>query len=249
MLISTHLERYKHAILSLPTDATLTKADLLIDDFLMARDGRLETYYAPHNEYALPSAKVIILGITPGWNQMRIAMQAAKRSLEAGLSDEEVCRNAKHAASFVGSMRANLIDFLDTLELHRHLGISSCQELFQEHRDLLHTTSLLRFPVFVNGQNYNGNDPGLLTTPSLADAAMGFMQEELPIWERALLIPLGKGVESVLQVLEQEGKLEKQRCLWGFPHPSGANRHRHKQFAANLAGMKATIQDYFAQNR
>lgn len=249
MLISTHLEQYKHAILSLPTDTIFTKEDLLVDDFLMARDGKLETYYAPHNEYALPSARVMILGITPGWNQMRIAMQEAKRGLEAGLSDEEVCRNAKQAASFVGSMRANLIDFLDALELHKYLRIASCKELFHEHRDLLHTTSLLRFPVFVEGRNYNGNDPGILTTPFLADAARGFMQEELQIWRQALLIPLGKSVESVLTVLEWEGKLDGQRCLWGFPHPSGANGHRHKQFAANLAGMKATVEHYFKPDR
>lgn len=115
MLISTHFPQYKRAILSLPKDRMLTKADLLVDDFLMVRDGKLETYYAPHNEYANRSAKVIILGITPGWNQMKIAMQEARRCLEAGLSDEEVCQNAKQAASFVGSMRTNLIAFLDAL--------------------------------------------------------------------------------------------------------------------------------------
>lgn len=245
MLISTHLPQYKQAIMSLPKDRTLTKADLLVDEFRMDSDGKLETYYAPHNEYLNPTAKVIILGITPGWNQMKIAIREARRCLEEGLPDEEVCQNAKQAASFVGSMRANLIAFLDELDLHQHLGIPSCADLFDEHRSLLHTTSLLRYPVFVEQQNYNGSDPHLLTTPFLANAAMGFVLEEFPAWKQALLIPLGKGVESVLKLLEAEGKLDALQCLWGFPHPSGANGHRHKQFSANQARMKAAIQHYY----
>ncbi|KQL46849.1 hypothetical protein AN963_18310 [Brevibacillus choshinensis] len=245
MLITTHLPQYKQAILSLPKDRMLTKADLLVDDFLMDSDGKLRTYYAPHNEYVNRSAKVIILGITPGWNQMKIAMQEARRCLEAGLPDEEVCQNAKQAASFVGSMRTNLVAFLDALDLHQHLGVTSCEDLFYERRSLLHTTSLLRYPVFVEQQNYNGSDPHLVATPFLTNAVMGFVQEELPAWKQTLLIPLGKGVESVLQLLEGEGKLDALQCLWGFPHPSGANGHRHKQFAAHQARMKVAIQNYF----
>jgi hypothetical protein len=46
----------------------------------------------------------------------------------------------------------------------------------------------------------------------------------------ALLIPLGKCVDAVLQHLIEVGVLNGKRCLLGFPHPSGANGHRRPDF-------------------
>jgi hypothetical protein len=241
LLISNHLKRFKQAMLSLPKDKTLSKEDLLVDDFLMERIGKLEMYYAPHNEYINPSAKVVIIGLTPGLTQMRIAMQEAKVGLEEGLSDEEVCRKAKEAARFAGTMRIHLIDMLNALDLHRHLNIPSCGELFQEHRVLLHTTSLLRFPIFVAKKNYNGTHPNLISNQCLKKAALMSVSEELKIMKQALIIPLGKMVERVLHLLVQAGELDAEQCLWGFPHPSGAKGHRQKQFARHQLNMKNKI--------
>jgi hypothetical protein len=245
MLISNHLKRYKQSMLLLPKDTELSKDDLLVDDFLMERNGKLEMYYTPHNEYINPSAKVVIIGLTPGWTQMRIAIQEAKAGLEEGLSDEDVCRKAKEAARFAGTMRINLIDMLNAIDLHRYLNILSCEELFQEQRVLLHTTSLLRFPVFVAKKNYNGTHPNLISNPFLKKAALLSVQEELKSMKPALIIPLGKMVERVLHLLVQEGKLDAEQCLWGFPHPSGANGHRHKQFAGHQDHMKNMIKALF----
>jgi hypothetical protein len=58
----------------------------------------------------------------------------------------------------------------------------------------------------------------------------------------ALIIPLGKTVEMGLHLLERANKVDAQQCLWGFPHPSGANGHRHAQFTSNLSQMKNKIQ-------
>jgi hypothetical protein len=240
MLISNHLKRYKQAMLSLPKDKTLSKEDLLVDDFLMERIGKLEMYYAPHNEYTNPTAKVVIIGLTPGWTQMRMAIQEARAGLEEGLSDLEVCRKAKEAARFAGTMRIHLIDMLSALDLHRHLNILSCRELFQEPGQL-HTTSLLRFPVFVSKKNYNGTHPDLISNEFLKKAALMSVYEELKILNQALIIPLGKMVERVLHLLVREGKLDAEQCLGGFPHPSGANGHRHKQFACHQEHMKNII--------
>jgi len=243
MLISNHLKRYKQAMLSLPKDTMLLKEDLLVGDFLMKHEGNLEMYYAPHNEYINPSAKVVIIGLTPGWTQMRIAMQEAKAGLEEGLSDEDVCRKAKEAAGFAGTMRIHLTDMLDALELHRHLNITSSSELFQGRRMLLHTTSLLRFPVFVAKKNYNGTHPNLISNQFLKMTALLSVHEELKIMKQALIIPLGKTVQRVLRLLVQEGKLNAEQCLWGFPHPSGANGHRLKQFAIHQDHMKTIIKE------
>ncbi|WP_256718955.1 uracil-DNA glycosylase family protein [Paenibacillus odorifer] len=214
-----------------------------MDKLLMERNGKVEMYYAPHNEYINPSAKVIIIGLTPGFTQMGIAIQEAIISLEAGLSDEEVCRTAKEAARFAGSMRNTLIHMLDTLKLHQHLNLTSCEELFQQ-QTILHTSSLLRFPVFVDKKNYSGAQPKLLSNSFLRAQALSSLREELNILSRALIIPLGKTVESILQLLVSAGELDKQRCLWGFPHPSGANGHRYKQFASQQEQMVKILHNH-----
>lgn len=244
MLLSNYLHQYKSAILSLPKGTVLTKEDLQVDKLLMERNGKVEMYYAPHNEYINPSAKMIIIGLTPGFTQMGLAIQEAIIGLEAGLPDEEVCRTAKEAARFAGSMRNTLIHMLDTLKLHQHLNLTSCEELFQQQQTILHTSSLLRFPVFVDKKNYSGTQPKLLSNSFLRAQALSSLREELNILSRALIIPLGKTVESILQLLVSAGELDKQRCLWGFPHPSGANGHRYKQFASHQEQMMKILHNH-----
>lgn len=246
MLVTHHLEQYKQVILSLSSDRALQKNDLLTDEFIMARSGKLEIYYAPHNEYINPSGKVMIIGLTPGFAQMRIAIEEARKALELGLPDEEVCKRAKEAARFSGSMRANLIQMLDAIGLHQYLKLSSCSELFREASGLVHTTSLLPFPVFVDKKNYSGSNPSLMSTPTLKNTAIRHMQDELEILKGALVIPLGKTVENVVDRLVMDGKLDRRQCLRGFPHPSGANGHRHKQFAARQEQMRTQVHLFFS---
>lgn len=243
MTLTNQFHKYKAALLSLPLNKALTKEDLLVEPFLMERYGKLEMYYAPHNEYVNRTAKVVIIGLTPGWSQMKMAFQVARSGLDQGLADAEISKIAKEAASFVGSMRSNLVFMLDQLELPQLLGIATSEELFQKQRHLLHTTSLLRYPVFKDMQNYTGSTPNLVNLPYLWETAYLSIQEELEGLEQALIIPLGKIVEVVLSRLVGEGKLTAQHCLWGFPHPSGANGHRHSQFNSNSNEMKRIVRE------
>jgi hypothetical protein len=244
-MMTGHLDHYKPALLSLPDNRPFTKEDLLVDDFLMERSGQLEMYYSPHNEYVNLAAKVIIIGITPGWTQMKIAFQEARTLLGHGLPDEEVGKRAKQAARFAGSMRRNLITMLNRLELHHVLNISSCEDLFGAEEHLLHSTSLLPYPLFLSRNNYTGSHPNLLSNPFLRHTALSLLGEQLQGLTPSLIIPLGKTVDEVLHVMEHEGKIDARRCLWGFPHPSGVNAHRHRQLESKYGTMKMTIQSLF----
>ncbi|GIP22066.1 uracil-DNA glycosylase family protein [Paenibacillus sp. J22TS3] len=246
VLISGRLKVYKSAIRALPSSRRLTPTDLLTPDFLMEQSGPIQMYYAPHNEYLNASASVVITGITPGWTQMRAAYESAAASLAEGLGDAEVCMKSKKAASFAGPMRNNLINMLDELGLQTVLKLPTCRELFGQERTLLHTTSLLRFPVFVHGKNYTGASPALLSHALLRNRGLGFIREELALLDqRALIIPLGKAVEQTMRAAQKEGWLEGRHILWGFPHPSGANGHRVSQFRANFEQMRAAVHGLF----
>ena len=107
------LKDYIDAIKELPIKSKYSKEELLINDFLIQKEGKVEIYYAPHNEYINPKAKVFIVGITPGFQQMNAAIVEARKGIEKGLSIEEISYNCKVAARFSGSLRNNIISMLD----------------------------------------------------------------------------------------------------------------------------------------
>ena len=87
---------------------------------------------------------------------MYLACQEAQRSLTEGIGGDEVLRRAKGVAAFAGLMRSNLIWMLDGIGLSHHLGLETSGELFDGHSKLLHSTSAVLYPAFINGKNYGG---------------------------------------------------------------------------------------------
>jgi hypothetical protein len=236
------------AIRSLPTPFTLN--DLRSRGFLLHRERVrrhcLELFYAPF-DWINRKALVVLVGITPGWHQTDLAFQEAHTALHEGCSPRQVCHRAKNKASFAGPMRTNLVEMLDDLGLARHLAIGTTDALFSDpHSRLVHTASVSRFPVFVNGKNYTGSRPNLLKTPILRRVATEVLAQQLAEVPKALVVPFGKVVADVLEVLVQEGKLGQERYLRGFPHPSGANGHRIAEFDRTRRRMRWTLSQWFS---
>lgn len=240
--------RYAQAIRALPS-GTLTRQQMLAPAFLIEVEGALAMYYAPL-EYVNEAAKVVLVGITPGFTQMAIAFQQARDLLHRGQTPDEICREAKRSAAFAGSMRKNLVDMLDGLQVHRHLGVPTCAALFErDHRHLVQTTSAIRFPVFRDGENYTGSRPPIGQSPLLQRTVASVLADELGRIPQALVIPLGKSVVEALQLLASRGELDLARCLIGFPHPSGANGHREREYAERHVALQAQVAQWFADNR
>lgn len=108
---------YKEAIKELPLKNKYRKEDLLIDKFLIDKEKNIEIYYAPHNEYLNPKARVFIIGITPGFQQMSTAIATARKELEVSDNIEEIQYKCKVAGRFSGSLRKNIISMLDGIGL------------------------------------------------------------------------------------------------------------------------------------
>lgn len=236
-------ERYAPAIAGLPP-GPLTPAELMSDAFRLDRDAELAVYYIPF-ERMNPAARVVLIGITPGFTQMQLAYEVARDGLVAGLAHDEVLQRVDEEASFAGSMRTNLTRMLDDLELPSLLGIGQSEGLFREHADLLHSTSALRNPVFVRGFNYTGSAPPIDTTPLLRQTIITGLGPELASVPSAVLIPLGGAAERALQVLIAEGIIGAERCCLGFPHPSGANGHRVRLFQERREQLRQDLRAWF----
>lgn len=218
----------------------LRREDLLRPEFLLAQEGRLSVYWIPF-EWLNPIARVFIAGLTPGYGQMERAFTAARDGLRLGLSTPKVLAQVGQSAAFAGSMRTNMIRMLDSVGLAHALGIGSSAELFAEHRDLVHATSALRYPVLVDGENYGGTNPAVHRSELLTSYLLDLFASELLAVPDALVVPLGRAVEQCVRLLVSIGVVDEWRCLFGFPHPSGVNAQRAQQFDANKTRMKKEI--------
>src|SRR5699024_2790079 len=135
--------------------------------------------YAPHNEYLNMDAAIVIVGITPGWNQMKEAYQRLQQSIRTETELHEILKSTKVAASFSGQMRQTLINMLDQIGLAELLGLSTTAQHFTNKRALLHTTSVIRYPVFKSGKNYTGHAPSIENSHLLTTYAYGVFKREL----------------------------------------------------------------------
>ncbi len=221
------------------------KEDILNKKFELFRKNNMQIYYAPHNEIVNEKAKIFIVGITPGWTQTSIAYKTAHDGLINKLDYETIKKECKRNSRFAGSMRKNLIEMLDELNLNRNLQIHSCSELFENRDELLHTTSMIPYPVFINNKNYTGSNPKILESDILKTCLEKYFYKEVEKLPNVLIIPLGKAVEEVLELMICEKLIKKEQCLLGFPHPSGANGHRKKQFEENKERLINIIDNYF----
>ena len=147
---------------------TASETDLRSDitlggKLLLGRESKLEVCYAPF-EHVGRTARVVLLGITPGRQQATNALLEARRQLISGADHATALTAAKAYASFSGPLRSNLVAMLDFIGLNSRLGLQSSATLWGSDNGSVHFTSALRFPVFVDGKNYSGQ-PGIASTP------------------------------------------------------------------------------------
>lgn len=210
------------------TDAELTDPTVLSQKLNIARDGQLEVQYAPFEHINL-QARVVLVGITPGRTQMVNALRECRRQLQSGASPEVALKAAKQTGAFSGAMRPNLIALMDAIGLQHWLGLTSCESLFGSHAHLVQTTSVLRSPVFVNGENYNGT-PRMTSHSVLRQQLLDGFAQDARALPKAVFLPLGDKVSEALHYLADQGVLSRSRILDGLPHPSGANAERIAYF-------------------
>jgi len=204
----------------------INKSSVTNKNFLIKKEDNIEIYYAPF-DYINSKAKIMIVGITPGLQQMLQSFEAVNE----GRSLKEV----KDLSSFKGSMRATLIKYLDELNINKKLRINSCESLFNINSKYLHSTSLIKYPVFDKGKNYSGS--GLLKKKILLDFLEEHFVKELKKLDKTIIVPLGNTVSSTIDYLNNEFKLNLKCFLKGFPHPSGLNVRKDIQFRENKVRM------------
>ena len=210
----------------------INKSSIVKNKFLINKEGNIKIYYAPF-DYVNSKAKIMIVGITPGLQQMLQSFQV--------INDGKSLKEVKDLSSFKGSMRTTLIKYSDELKVNKKLKIKSCESLFNKNSKHLHTTSLVKYPVFDKGKNYSGSN--ILKKKILVEFIEKNFLKELKTLKKAIIIPLGNTVSSTIEYLNNKYDLKLACFLKGFPHPSGANARKNIQFKENKRNMKLLLRN------
>ena len=192
--MTPRFEVYKEKILSLPAEPA--PSDITREDFLLGREGRLEVFYAPLHGVT-STARIVIVGLTPGRAQMVAAFRDARRLFLEGWRPPRLFHEVRRRIAFKDSMRTNLVGMLDRIGVADRLGLATSAELFEDAANQLHSTSALRYPVLIDGENHHGS-PGIRNSWLLAGMIHTNLRAELSQLPDALIVPLGKAVEDAL---------------------------------------------------
>ena len=211
---------------------TINQKSVKDKKFLLEKEKNIEIYYAPF-DYINSKAKIVIVGITPGLQQMLQSYEVIKQ--------RKSLKEVKDLSSFKGSMRTGLIKYLDELKINDILKIKSCESLFNKDSKYLHTTSLVKYPVFDKGKNYSGAN--ILKKKILLDFIEENFLKELKTLNKCIVVPLGNTVSSTIEYLNSKYNLKLSCFLEGFPHPSGANARKNIQFKKNKKKMKLILKN------
>ena len=95
--------------------------------------------------------------------------------------------------------------------------------------------------MFVNGHNFSGASPPLARHPVLRSLVRVSLGARVAMTPGALVVPLGKAAQSAVSLLAADGFIDPGWSPTGFPHPSGGNGHRVRQYAANREGLAEQV--------
>jgi hypothetical protein len=185
------------------------------------QNGSDEIFYVPF-EHVNPKARIVIVGITPGPNQIKATYGTVHRLLQAGTPDDVVLAEAKREGSFGSpTMRPNLIRMLDELGFHDLLGLRSCAELWGEAFDLLHATSVVPNAAFRNGKPFAGRFQDVLRSPTFRrEFERHFVPSLASLPKTSLYVALGPTPLAALDWCAEHGHLDAGQIMGALAHPS-----------------------------
>lgn len=192
-------------------------------EFLLGKEGPYELRYIPF-EHINRCARLVIVGITPGPNQIKLAYDTAQALLVSGAGKEQVLAEVKKIGSFGGpAMRPNLLRMLRHFPFNTLLGIEDVATLWSTDACLLHSTSVVPHAALEKGKPFDGKFDGILRSPLLRQCFMDSCVASLAqLPSDALYVALGDTPKAALEWCVGQRHLQAQQVLGAFCHPSSS---------------------------
>lgn len=189
-------------------------------DMLIAASGVHQLFYMPFS-YVERSARLVIVGITPGSTQIRMAYEKVRELNQGGRSREEILRTVKAHAAFGGVMRQNLIRMLRHFGFAALLGVRDEADLWGSASYLVHSTSVVSHAAFKADKMFNGSFREVLASPALRESfERDFLGELALLPAEAVFVGLGPTPLDALDHCVERGLLPRERVLGALAHPS-----------------------------
>jgi hypothetical protein len=198
---------------------------------ILGREGRYSLQYMPF-EPSSSSARLVIVGITPGTTQLSIAYDAVQTLLRSppvgrSLTDAEILSEVKRRAGFGGRMRENLLRMLRRFQIGRLIGVPNEEDLWNVRSDALHSTSIIPNAAFIHEEMYSNSFDDILNSNLLRGCfERDFLTSLTTLPRNAVFIALGPTPLAALEWCVGSGYLSASRVLGAFAHPSGQGGSR-----------------------
>lgn len=192
-------------------------------EFLLGSEGKYSLRFIPFESVNL-HARLVIVGITPGINQIKLAYGYAQKHLKAGAPHREVSVAAKREGAFGGPIRGKLVEMLRHFGIAGLLGIRSEESLWEENAGLLEATSVVPHAAFKNDKMFAGKFDEILSSRLLRECFENcFVPSLLELPRDVLYIPLGRMPQDALKWCASRGIIAADAAIAPFPHPSGTS--------------------------
>jgi hypothetical protein len=189
-------------------------------DTIVAKKPPYEVFYIPFG-HVNRHARLVIVGITPGMNQLKMAYAEAQRLLKLGKTSGCVLEAVKLAAFGGEAMRPNLLRMLRHFNFARILEISDEADLWGNASSLLHSTSVVPHAAFKNGKMFSGGFEEITRVGVLRHQ---FEQDFVPTLSEiagdAVYVALGKTPYDALKHCVGLGVIKEDQLLGALAHPS-----------------------------
>ena len=214
------LDRFRTELRS----TTPMDADLLLE----SANGH-SVFYVPF-EHVNTDARLVLVGITPGPTQMKLAREVAREQILAGASNATILLKAKQAAAFAG-MRDRINQMLDHFRIPSLLGLGVATNLWDTQFRHFQPTSLIPNAAFKGSEYFNGPFESILAVSILREQFEGhFIPSIANISKEAVFVAMGPVVQAGLSWCAARGLIEKTQILGYFPHASGSSGSQFAYF-------------------
>ncbi len=204
-----------------PALARLGVGDEMSPSLQIASDGRYSLQYTPF-EYVNTSARLVIVGITPGPNQLVESYAEARKQLQYNLPVDQMLHEIKKVGAFGGAtMRPNLVRMLHHFHVAELLGIAQEADLWGRSAQLFDATSVIPHAVFKGDKKFSGSFAEVLKSNLLRECFEDcFVASIREMTSESFYLGLGPTAEDALTWCVLHGYLRDTQLLGAIPHPS-----------------------------
>lgn len=193
--------------------------------FEVDRRGKHLLRYIPF-EHVNMQAKLVIVGITPGPNQLALAYDTVQKLLQAGRPESEILVEVKKLGAFGSpTMRPNLLKMLRHFRFEKILGVEDADSLWGKNAGLLHSTSVVPHAAFTITKSgikmFAGSFDEVMKSDLFRECFMDCLVPSIrEMNQNAQYVGLGPCPQAALQWCVDKGYLRQEQILGSFCHPA-----------------------------